>query len=566
MWDNKNKNKKKGLKTTTKKLIGVCALMGVTVLVLLALVVTASTSSSSSSSSDFTPEMMMDGGDARVMSLRSTMADHIAPFFGFRTSIQTQVDEMRDWLMFQKWYRDAIYEIDSKGLDQALARSHATRASPTPDSKKIAFIFLMTDGHTQEPVWNDFFDEADEAHYNVYAHRANATQNSTFLQHLPSYTEVSATENGWCALMGIEYAGLQAALRDPTNEQFVFVSHNTVPIKSFDYMYDDLIGNSYNTSKFCFTSILGVAASDCRFHDGRRGESSDVLKHHQWVILSRRHAEIVFTEYGRRALERFNELREIKEGMYSDPKMCSDEAVPSLALIEYAKDVGLLKQSQTENDAVAVFNALEELGVEQRCTTFVYWDQCLTGTPFDLGRNYTTEIGMTEEFAHPFPLENLEPTWLKSLVDAPSLLFARKFRANATIKDVNGEIEDDSENDNNNNNNKRLRSVWREDEVVDPRKRTPTVFLNESGILQDMWKTTSFSKKNIELLALPRLNLIMNQTGLVTSGDRDVLENMWKHAQRNNTMEWDEDLKKIVQEQIKKDVEGKTWGAIYQQQ
>lgn len=498
-------------------------------------------------------------------SLRSTMAK-IGPLFGFNNSLEIEMEWLLEHQMFQRWYREHVYNVDSAGLNQALARSKALVPSHS-DKKKVAFIFFLNDGHTQERLWDDFFAEADDDLYNVYIHRGHASANHTFLQQLPSYHEVSTTKNDWCALMGIEFGGLQAALRDPTNEQFVFVSHNTVPLKNFQFIYDDLVGNSPKTSKFCFTSILGVAKSDCRFQDGRRGESSDVLKHHQWVILSREHADIVVHQKGRQALDRYDELREIKEGVYHDPKMCSDETVPSLALIEYAKDTGRLNPGDTMN-ALAVYKALEGMGVEQRCTTFVYWDQCLTNTTFDLGVNYSQKVGSS--FAHPLPLEDLSPAWLSSLVASPSLLFARKFRANATVR-VEGNsasssrgrtVQKSASQGSAASSSLRSGSALRS-KMGAPVLAPPVAFLNTSGVLQRMWRKHNFSRVAVKLLSLPRLNLIQNHTELVTSGNHSVLEDIAKSYQRRESTKWNDKLTAMVRDAIDDDVEGKTWGAIY---
>lgn len=489
--------------------------------------------------------------------LRSTMAK-IVPDFIYNSSMEIEMEWLLEHQMFQHWYREHVYNVDSAGLNQALARSKAPVRSHS-DKKKVAFIFFLNDGHTQERLWDDFFAEADEDLYNVYAHRGHASENHTFLQHLPSYHEVSTTKNDWCALMGIEFGGLQAALRDPTNEQFVFVSHNTVPLKNFQFIYDDLVGNSPKTSKFCFTSILGVAKSDCRFQDGRRGESSDVLKHHQWVILSREHADIVVHQKGRQALDRYDELREIKEGVYHDPKMCSDETVPSLALIEYAKDTGRLNPEDTMN-ALEVYKALEGMGVEQRCTTFVYWDRCLTNTTFDLGVDYSKKVGSS--FAHPLPLEDLSQSWLSSLVASPSLLFARKFRPNATVRVKRNSASSSRPASKKTAASLRSGSALRNKMGAAVPAR-PVVFLNTSGILQKMWRNHNFSRVAVELLSLPRLNLIQNHTELVTSGNHSVLEDIANSYKRRNIAKWDDKLAAKIRSAISDDVEGKSWGAIY---
>ncbi|KNC76990.1 hypothetical protein SARC_10539 [Sphaeroforma arctica JP610] len=333
-------------------------------------------------------------------------------------------------------YRKYIHAIDTHGLQSSLSRSTRSIQSHS-EEPKIAFMFLESDGHAQDEIWDSFFDQADSSKYNLYVHRNNPTPNSgDFLQQYPSYHEVSITSSAWCALMGVQYSLVQAALRDPTNQQFVFVSHNAIPLKSFDYIYNDLVVDSPNTSKFCFTSMVGQANSDCRFQDSSRAESSDTLKHHQWVILSRDHAKIILYENGRSSLDYYDALRDVVDGRYNDPKMCSDETVPAIALIQRAKVEGKILDDLNSED---VFTGLEQIGVEQRCTTFAYWARCLQKTPFDLEVGFEKSQG---ELVHPLSMSGVEDTYLKNLVTHPSLLFARKFNQNAVVKmrrDLEGE-------------------------------------------------------------------------------------------------------------------------------
>ncbi|KNC76988.1 hypothetical protein SARC_10537 [Sphaeroforma arctica JP610] len=325
-------------------------------------------------------------------------------------------------------YRKYVHQVDITGLDLALLRSREHVESHSADDK-VAFLFMEADGHAQDKIWSSFFDQADKDKYNLYVHRKSPTSRGRFLQKYASYHEVSMTSSSWCALMGLQYAMLQASLRDPTNQQFVFLSHNAVPLKPFSYMYEDLVLNSKDKSKFCFTSITGLISSDCRFQDDHRRDRPDTLKHHQWIILSREHAEIVLYENGRSALKKYDQMRDVVDGVFQDPKMCSDETVPSMALIQKAEDQGLITNTSDYRD---VFSGLEKMGVEQRCTTFAYWGGCLVNTTFDLGAEFE-ENKENLGAAHPMSLRGAPEYFVRDLVAHPSLLFARKFNADAFV-------------------------------------------------------------------------------------------------------------------------------------
>ncbi|KNC74776.1 hypothetical protein SARC_12685 [Sphaeroforma arctica JP610] len=337
-------------------------------------------------------------------------------------------DNAIDTIKASQIYRKYVHQVDLTGLELALMRSREHVQSHSSHSK-VAFLFMEADGHAQDKIWKSFFDQADKNKYNLYVHRKSPTSRGRFLQNYPSYHEVSMTSSSWCALMGLQYAMLQASLRDPTNQQFVFLSHNAVPLKPFNYMYEDLIVESADKSKFCFTSIAGLISSDCRFQDNHRTDRPDTLKHHQWIILSRDHAEIVLYENGKSALKKYDNMRDIVDGVFQDPKMCSDETVPSMALIQKAEEQGLIANTSDYRD---VFSGLEKIGVEQRCTTFAYWGGCLVNTTFDLGAEFE-ENKENLGAAHPMSLRGAPGFFVKDLVAHPSLLFARKFNSDAFV-------------------------------------------------------------------------------------------------------------------------------------
>jgi len=273
-----------------------------------------------------------------------------------------------------------------------------------PGSPQVAFLFMTVDGLDFEDVWDRFFGDASlSGAYSIYIHRASGRQSSglRFAERFSGWgmpwsaslplsrwgaIEIPQVETRWCALFGVEVALLARALQDPHNQQFVFASHNTVPLKSFDYVHKQLALGSPGTSKFCFAEVAfhKLATSEtirnelrrtCVFRDFIRSISPRTLKHHQWVVLSREHAEIVV----RRAEEALMVWRD--SWVQAAPDLlhmgegCSDESVPIDAL--------LYDLEQTERSTGNTWADLTRLGVEQQCLTYVLWRHCFADTHLD---------------------------------------------------------------------------------------------------------------------------------------------------------------------------------------
>jgi len=326
--------------------------------------------------------------------------------------------------------RRQISEIEMDATHAVLARSNVPihrnflKKRSKKTVPKVAFLFLLKDTVEQPAVWDIFFRGADPLHFSVYVHRSKPASSLGSFQSLPGTVEVPYTTSDWCALMGVQVAALREALRDPDNQQFVFVSHNAVPLKSFDYIYRDLVVHSVQKSKFCFASEdRSGGMADCRFRELTATREEHVLKHHQWIILSRQHAEIV-VERVISALTAYDALRDITRDR-EDPKLCSDESVPGIALLQHAQR----KHSEPSFDAAdEIWSALEIMGVQQRCTTFVYWPGCMSGSELDLQQRTDQDAAVL----HPLAFANISSSYLQKLVSS-SLLFGRKFNRDAVV-------------------------------------------------------------------------------------------------------------------------------------
>mmetsp|Transcript_125266 Transcript_125266/g.365875 ORF Transcript_125266/g.365875 Transcript_125266/m.365875 type:complete len:540 (-) Transcript_125266:55-1674(-) len=361
-------------------------------------------------------------------------------------------------------YMNAKLAIDLQGVKQfAVPPTLLPRRS---SSSQVAFLFLTMNELDFEEVWDRFFSAARAGRYSIYVHRAAMWREGDQQSNRGAYRsitwppplgrwgaiDVPPVETGWCALMGAQIALLAAALQDTRNQQFVFLSHNTVPLKSFAYVYRQLVVNSPLTSKFCFAepayyklatteTIRNELRRTCVFRDFYRSYNPRTLKHHQWIVLARDHAESLV----RNAEKGLQIWRESWEAVAPDltafGEGCSDEAVPVTALLADIKERG----RSTGN----TWADLTRLGVEQQCLTYVLWRHCFGDTELNQSAPISKELDIVRKHGefrmltdqgfdffkstlkhelngYPTVFKRLSMEYLSKLVNQ-GFMFARKF-------------------------------------------------------------------------------------------------------------------------------------------
>jgi len=395
-------------------------------------------------------------------------------------------------------YMDTKLAVDT-GVLNSMPPLPPFESAGTDGPGKVAFLFMVMEKVSWLDIWVTFFKEAPRSKFSIYVHhagrdhaagngssgvvgRALSTKKSyddaapcweqrrhgVLCHKLPlrrfGAVEVPQVNSSWCALMGVQVQLLNAALRDRHNAQFIFLSQDTVPLKSFSYVHRNLVGKSPKTSKFCFADgarhehalveqLSNAAYQRCSFRDFYRMADPRVLKHHQWIVLAREHADIVAREarHGihtwakawRRAAP---DLRTMGEG-------CSDESVPATTLLLEAAR----RNSSSSGDA---WEDLRAMGVERRCLTFVHWYNCFKNTNFALesgdgflkSLHYRGEdlyrylfdkdfdfVHMTRMNGFPTKYKDIELAYLVQLTNQ-GFMFGRKFPPGAAVhfKDVAG--------------------------------------------------------------------------------------------------------------------------------
>mmetsp|Transcript_41072 Transcript_41072/g.64215 ORF Transcript_41072/g.64215 Transcript_41072/m.64215 type:complete len:513 (-) Transcript_41072:51-1589(-) len=260
--------------------------------------------------------------------------------------------------------------------------------------RKVAFLFLVRDAIENEEVWDSFFETASIDKYSIYVHRASPGNETSEPLRKWGAVSVPRVPSAWCALSGAEAAVFSEALANQANTQFALISDSTVPLKSFQYMYSQLVTKSSNTSKLCFSYDAAMNA----------------LKHHQWVVLSRQHA-FKFVQNSEAAVNTV-----YQDSLGDGRECCSDEVVVTAALFPDAD-----KPSADEYES--------RHGIEKKCLTWVSWGDDLKGTNLELSDRH----GMPQQFGPPEDDPTIKLNYLRMLVTEEGFMFGRKFNQGCLV-------------------------------------------------------------------------------------------------------------------------------------
>jgi len=280
---------------------------------------------------------------------------------------------------------------------------------------KVAFLFIAEDLIQHEAVWDSFFANAAAGKFSIYIHRSNYDSNSVTPLSRWGAVEVPHIPSAWCAISGVEVGVVLHALADKANSQFVLVSGDSVPLKPFDYIYNHLVVYTGGTSKICYKDFAPETGIQWN------PMYPMIFKHHQWVILSRDHAAKFVQNFGHAIGTVYDAISMIGHG-------CSDEATVGAAILWERIAAESAQSAITDKD-------LNQAGITQYCTTFVYWIESFDGTPLDITRTPMAPSDWSRE-AHPlyFGKDNaITANYLEMLVTQEGFMFGRKFLSGAVV-------------------------------------------------------------------------------------------------------------------------------------
>lgn len=155
---------------------------------------------------------------------------------------------------------------------------------------KIAFLFLTIGAVFHEHFWRDFF-QGHEDRYTLYAHAKNDVPESSLLFAHQIPVKVPTT---WLNKMRAQIALLQEALKNPDNEKFIFLSESTIPLATFDTVYEKVTATPQ--SIFMYQPNPHLIPGTIFFNPARNLQPIPPelqYKNYQWVVLNRKHAQMM---------------------------------------------------------------------------------------------------------------------------------------------------------------------------------------------------------------------------------------------------------------------------------
>jgi len=155
------------------------------------------------------------------------------------------------------------------------------------NNKKCALLFLIYDEINHEKLWHDYLSQVDNQKYSIYIHY----KNNKILKYFEE-NKINSIDTNWgdISLVKAQNILLGEALKDKNNTHFIFLSNSCIPLKKFNYIYDNIQPDK---------SYFNIAPNGIfpRYDNIKKyTDSSNIMKASQWSILCRKHADILYND------------------------------------------------------------------------------------------------------------------------------------------------------------------------------------------------------------------------------------------------------------------------------
>ncbi|CAO1945640.1 unnamed protein product [Urochloa humidicola] len=165
---------------------------------------------------------------------------------------------------------------------------------PAAGPAKVAFLFIARAGVPLDFLWDAFFRNGDEGRFSVYVHSAPGFQLDRTTTGSPYFYGRQLARSvkvvwGEATMVEAERMLFAAALQDPANQRFVLLSDSCVPLYNFSYIYTYLMASP----KSFVDSFVDKTEKRYNQNMSPAITKDKWRKGSQWVVLTRKHAEVV---------------------------------------------------------------------------------------------------------------------------------------------------------------------------------------------------------------------------------------------------------------------------------
>lgn len=322
-------------------------------------------------------------------------------------------------------------------------RNTSSQAYSPYGSGVVHFLFMVNDDLPHADIWREFFKTAAPGSWRAFVHCKDSdgcVRNGVFSNN-PGLSQVPTTPTWYChdlvtamkQLLSFALGSNAASMGG--REKFVFLSESTLPIKPFPDIHSALLLD--DNSDICLfpSDQWGSASID--------GSFVKLLKHHQWVVLSRDHASLFVRDWV--PVNARSEWRIwLKSGTWQGrsknifPQSFYYPAAANTCTDEWAFMATVFGALEPLNGAryLPGFGGghidMDTRTTQGRCRTWTYWDNSWDQATTALASQITNDFYGSRLscypkcHARPATLQKLSDSSLHALRRSP-FLFARKF-------------------------------------------------------------------------------------------------------------------------------------------
>jgi hypothetical protein len=303
----------------------------------------------------------------------------------------------------------------------------------------VHFLFLVNNGIPHINIWNAFFARAPPQSYTAFVHckDSNGCTNSGMLAN-PKFRLVTTTPTYYChdlvtAMVALLKAATSVSAAGTVPEKFVFVSDSTLPVKPFGLIHSTYMAD--NDSDFCVFPSNQWAWANIDNHEVR------LVKHHQWVGLSREHADLFVKSWvpvDANSVWRIwlrggswqGKERYLSPQHFSRPasaNSCTDEWAFIATIFGAVEPFGGVRQFPGFGGGLLHMTGGGSLVNQGRCRTFAYWKGDDDAATSALAAQISSGMSCYPTcIANPATINTANDDMLRAVRNSP-FLFMRKF-------------------------------------------------------------------------------------------------------------------------------------------